>query len=81
MPDGARDLGRGHHRLDLQLPIGLRHTASVWLYAGFAAALAQVAWHYTLIRTRQRPGCFTAFSKSHWISFAVFVGIVLGLAR
>ncbi|MBP7452579.1 MAG: 4-hydroxybenzoate octaprenyltransferase [Ottowia sp.] len=67
--------------LAVWLTIGLRHTASVWLYAGFAAALAQVAWHYTLIRTRQRPGCFTAFSKSHWISFAVFVGIVLGLAR
>ena len=66
--------------LAVWLWIALRHTTSGWLWVGFAVALAQVAWHYTLIRTRQRPGCFTAFSKSHWISFAVFVGIVLGLA-
>jgi 4-hydroxybenzoate polyprenyltransferase len=65
--------------LAVWLWIALRHTTSAWLWAGFAVALAQVAWHYTLIRTRQRPGCFTAFSKSHWISFAVFVGIVLSL--
>ena len=61
------------------LAIGLRHTATWPLWLGFGAALAQVAWHYTLIRSRQRPGCFTAFSKSHWISFAVFAGIALGL--
>ncbi len=66
--------------LAVWLTISLRHTTSLWLYLGFAVALAQVAWHYTLIRTRQRPGCFTAFSKSHWISFAVFVGIVLSLS-
>ena len=65
--------------LAVWLAIGLRHTATWPLWLGFGAALAQVAWHYTLIRSRQRPGCFTAFSKSHWISFAVFAGIALGL--
>jgi 4-hydroxybenzoate polyprenyltransferase len=67
--------------LALWLWIGLRHAAaSPVLYLGFAVALAQVAWHYTLIRSRARPGCFTAFSQSHWISGAVFAGIVLALA-
>ena len=39
-------------------------------------ALAQVAWHYTLIRRRSREGCFTAFRLNHWLGFTVFVGIV-----
>src|SRR5690606_18134883 len=43
-------------------------------------ALAQVAWHYTLIRHRTREGCFTAFRANHWLGFTVFVGVVVGLA-
>lgn len=50
------------------------------LWAGLAVAAAQVAWHYTLIRSRQRPGCFTAFSKSHWMGAALFAGVALGFA-
>jgi len=44
------------------------------------AALAQVAWHFTLIRTRQREGCFKAFRLNHWVGFAVFAGTALDLA-
>jgi 4-hydroxybenzoate polyprenyltransferase len=40
-------------------------------------ALAQIIWHYTLIRTRAREGCFTAFKQNHWLGFTLFVGIVL----
>ena len=50
------------------------------LALGLGAAAAQVAWHYTLIRARTRAGCFTAFSKSHWIGVALFVGVALGYA-
>ena len=50
------------------------------LYVAFAAAAAQAAWHYTLIRDRTRAGCFTAFSKSHWIGAALFAGVALGYA-
>jgi 4-hydroxybenzoate polyprenyltransferase len=46
-----------------------------WL--ALALALAQVAWHYTLIRDRTRDGCFKAFRLNHWLGFTVFVGIVL----
>ena len=50
----------------------------LWLGLGLAAA--QVLWHYRLIRTRTRAGCFVAFSKSHWIGAAIFAGVALGFA-
>jgi 4-hydroxybenzoate polyprenyltransferase len=40
-----------------------------------AAALAQAVWHYTLIRTRTREGCFKAFRVNHWLGATVFAGI------
>jgi 4-hydroxybenzoate polyprenyltransferase len=45
-----------------------------------AAAGAQAAWHYTLIRQRTRDGCFKAFRLNHWFGFAVFAGTALGYA-
>ena len=42
-------------------------------------ALAQVAWHFRLIKDRTRDGCFKAFRLNHWLGFTVFVGVVLGL--
>ena len=48
------------------------------LYLGAAAALAQALWHFTLIRSRSREGCFTAFRHNHWLGFAVFAGIAVG---
>ena len=65
--------------LALWAAVAWQRAPSPWLLAGWGAALAQVAWHFSLIRQRTREGCFVAFSKSHWISFAVFCGIVLGL--
>jgi len=47
---------------------------------GIAAAAAQAAWHFTLIRGRTREGCFRAFRANHWLGFAVFVGVVVDLA-
>ena len=45
-----------------------------------AAAGAQAAWHYTLIRERTREGCFRAFRLNHWFGFTLFAGSVLGYA-
>ena len=50
------------------------------LWAGIAAAAAQAVWHYTLIRSRTREGCFKAFRLNHWVGFAVFAGVVLAFA-
>ncbi len=44
-------------------------------YVAIAAALAQVLWHFTLIRTRTREGCFVAFRVNHWLGATVFAGI------
>lgn len=49
-----------------------------WL--GWLLAAAQVPWHYTLIRSRARAGCFTAFSQSHWLGVCLFAGVALGFA-
>ncbi|AOS80807.1 MULTISPECIES: 4-hydroxybenzoate octaprenyltransferase [Hydrogenophaga] len=54
----------------------LRQT--VWL-AALAVALGQVVWHFTLIRTRSREGCFAAFRANHWLGFTLFVGVALSL--
>ena len=41
---------------------------------GVAASIA--LWHYTLIRTRSRDGCFRAFRLNHWLGFTLFAGVV-----
>jgi 4-hydroxybenzoate polyprenyltransferase len=47
---------------------------------GIAAGAVQAAWHYTLIRRRERLSCFKAFRLNHWLGLAVFVGVALDLA-
>jgi 4-hydroxybenzoate polyprenyltransferase len=58
-------------------------TASGWIYyTGLAVAAAIAFYHYTLIRHRQREGCFKAFLHNNWFGAAVFAGIALdNLAR
>lgn len=53
---------------------------SAIFYVALGLALVQVAWHYTLIRTRSREGCFKAFRLNHWLGFTVFAGIALAYA-
>ncbi|MFP8778368.1 4-hydroxybenzoate octaprenyltransferase [Hydrogenophaga sp. RWCD_12] len=52
---------------------------SVWS-ATLLVALAQVVWHWRLVKDRTRDGCFKAFRLNHWLGFTVFVGVVLGIA-
>ena len=49
-------------------------------YAGLGAALACALYHWTLIRDRDRYGCFRAFLHNHWFGLAVFAGIALDYA-
>ena len=53
---------------------------AVPLVIALAAASAQAAWHYTLIRDRTREGCFKAFRLNHWLGFTVFAGVAAGYA-
>ncbi len=43
-------------------------------------AIGQVIWHYGLIKTRTREGCFKAFRLNHWLGCTVFVGVALSYA-
>lgn len=49
-------------------------------YVALTLVLAQVAWHWWLIRGRTREGCFKAFRENHWIGFTLFAGIALSYA-
>ena len=52
-----------------------------WPYfAGLGVAALIAAWHFTLIRSRSRDGCFRAFRLNHWLGFAVFAGVVVDAA-
>ena len=56
------------------------HAGLRWpFYAGLAAALAMMVYHWTLIRGRGREGCFKAFMHNNWVGGAIFAGIVLSL--
>ena len=49
-------------------------------YIAIGVMLGQVVWHYTLIRTRSREGCFKAFRLNHWLGFTLFAGIAASYA-
>jgi 4-hydroxybenzoate polyprenyltransferase len=49
-------------------------------FIALAAAAAQAAWHWRMIRGRTREGCFRAFRLNHWLGFTVFAGIAAGYA-
>ena len=51
--------------------LGLAFDAGLFVAAGIAA------YHYTLIRTRERDGCFAAFRHNNWLGAAVFAGLAL----
>ena len=46
----------------------------------FIVMAAQVFWHWQLIRTRSREGCFKAFRLNHWLGFTMFLGVVATFA-
>jgi 4-hydroxybenzoate polyprenyltransferase len=49
-------------------------------YIAIAVAVGQVIWHYNLIKTRTREGCFKAFRLNHWLGFTMFAGIAASYA-
>ena len=64
----------------LGMKFGLQAVKPAWI-AIFSIAvllvLAQIAWHWSLIKTRQREACFRAFTQNHWIGLLWFVAVVL----
>ena len=58
----------------------LQRLPPVVVWVAVAAAAAQALWHFTLIRSRSREGCFKAFRINHWLGFTMFAGVVAGYA-
>ncbi|MDF2462638.1 MAG: 4-hydroxybenzoate octaprenyltransferase [Ramlibacter sp.] len=52
--------------------------AVVLVSTGLGAA--QALWHFSMIRARERDGCFKAFRVNHWLGFTMFAGVVAGYA-
>jgi 4-hydroxybenzoate polyprenyltransferase len=60
--------------------VGIARGFGALYFIGLAAALACALWHWKLIATRTREGCFKAFLHNHWLGLAVFLGVVLDQA-
>ncbi len=56
---------------------GLATGAGAPFLAGLAVAAGLMAYHYTLIRERDRPQCFKAFLHNNWVGAAIFAGWVV----
>ncbi|SRR5579864_369798 len=60
--------------------IGLHLRMGVVYYLGLAGAAGIMAFHYRLIRGREREACFRAFNHNTWVGAAVFGGIFADFA-
>jgi len=54
--------------------VGYAQHLGLAYYIGLLAAAGIAAYHYTLIRLRQRDSCFKAFLHNNWLGAAVFAG-------
>ena len=59
---------------------GWQFGLGIWFCAGIAVAAGIALYHYTLIRTRERMGCFAAFRHNNFLGAAVFAGVALDYA-
>jgi 4-hydroxybenzoate polyprenyltransferase len=56
--------------------VGQLEEMDVWYFLGLVVAGCIAVYHYTLIRTRSRDGCFKAFNHNNWFGAAVFAGVL-----
>jgi 4-hydroxybenzoate polyprenyltransferase len=56
--------------------IGTRLGYGFFYFGGLLVAAQLAFYHYTLIRERDRAGCFRAFLHNNWLGAAIFLGIV-----
>jgi 4-hydroxybenzoate polyprenyltransferase len=66
--------------LSIILLVGWHYGLRGWFVAGLGIAAGCAIYHYTLIRERDRIGCFAAFRHNNWLGAAVFAGIALDYA-
>ncbi|CAL60526.1 4-hydroxybenzoate octaprenyltransferase (4-HB polyprenyltransferase) [Herminiimonas arsenicoxydans] len=63
--------------LGLIFIVGWQYGLRTWFAAGMLIATGCAIYHYTLIRARERAGCFAAFRHNNWLGAAIFGGVVL----
>ena len=56
--------------------VGTHFQRGIWFYLGLLLAAAIALYHYRLIRTRSRTGCFAAFRHNNWFGAALFAGLL-----
>ncbi|MFU2487094.1 4-hydroxybenzoate octaprenyltransferase [Thauera sp. WH-1] len=61
--------------LGLLAVVGAQTGAGAAYYLGLAAAAGIAAYHYTLIRARDRADCFKAFRHNNWLGAVIFAGV------
>ncbi len=60
--------------------IGSEQQFGTLYYLGLLGAAGIAAYHYSLIRQRERERCFRAFLHNNWFGASIFAGIALGYA-
>ncbi|MDO4683430.1 MAG: 4-hydroxybenzoate octaprenyltransferase [Lautropia sp.] len=59
--------------------VGAREQLFPGLWFGLVPAAGIALYHWTLIRHREREGCFKAFNHNNWFGAALFLGVLLGV--
>jgi 4-hydroxybenzoate polyprenyltransferase len=62
------------------LVAGMKYAPNAIILIVIIIASAQIFWHWQLIRTRTREGCFQAFKQNHWLGLTLFAGLLLSWA-
>lgn len=57
--------------------IGQEYRLGLAYHAGLLLASGIMAWHYRLIRGRERAACFKAFLNNNYVGAAVFAGLAI----
>ncbi|AKZ62259.1 4-hydroxybenzoate polyprenyltransferase [Herbaspirillum hiltneri N3] len=60
--------------------VGWHFGLRIWFTLGMLAAAGCAVYHYTLIRTRDRTGCFAAFVHNNWLGAMMFAGVAVDYA-
>lgn len=60
--------------------VGRHYGLQGWFNVSLIVAVAFAGYHYTLIRKRERAGCFAAFRHNNWLGAVLFCGVALDYA-
>ncbi|NMM26566.1 MAG: 4-hydroxybenzoate octaprenyltransferase [Glaciimonas sp.] len=66
--------------LSIILVVGWQFGLRGWFIAGLFGAAGCAVYHYTLIRERDRMGCFAAFRHNNWLGAMLFAGVAFDYA-